>query len=223
MPRARVVLAVACVAVFWLLAAGWLTAPLLDWAQKQPYAVTPATFAPRTVIVMLGTGTGYDADQRLVPRVEAFPRIATSAAIYAACKRSGSSCKVIIAGGNPQRHEASEADTYLPYLLVQNVPRSDVILENQSLTTYQNARNVAAILRDTPYDTLILVTSAYHMPRSLLDFHRFNLTPQPVVSNTLHVRPGVLPRIRNLVDANMALHELIGIAQFHVYRAIGWF
>jgi hypothetical protein len=25
------------------------------------------------------------------------------------------------------------------------------------------------------------------------------------------------------VSAEIALHELIGIAQFHVYRAIGWF
>jgi hypothetical protein len=33
----------------------------------------------------------------------------------------------------------------------------------------------------------------------------------------------VLPRYDNLVNANTALHELIGIAQFHVYRLIGWF
>jgi hypothetical protein len=34
---------------------------------------------------------------------------------------------------------------------------------------------------------------------------------------------GVLPRRSNLAAANVALHELIGIAQFHVYRALGWF
>jgi uncharacterized SAM-binding protein YcdF (DUF218 family) len=223
MKRARVVLTVACIALFWLLAAGWLSAPLLDWAQQRPAAVGPVTFAPRTLIVMLGTGTGYDADHRLVPRTDAFPRIATSAAIYAGCKKTGASCKVIIAGGNPQRHDASEADTYLPYLLVQHVPRDDVILENLSLTTYENARNVAAILRDTPYDTLILVTSAYQMPRALLDFHRFELTPQPVIANTRRIRLGLMPRLDNLVNADLAMHELIGIAQFYVYRKIGWF
>jgi len=31
--RARAPLALAAVALFWLLAAGWLSAPLLDWAQ----------------------------------------------------------------------------------------------------------------------------------------------------------------------------------------------
>jgi uncharacterized SAM-binding protein YcdF (DUF218 family) len=223
MRKARVALAVTGVVFFWLLAAGWLAAPLLDWAQSGPPTPAPVTYAARTMIVMLGTGTDHDADNRLVPRTDALARIATSAAIYAACKRGGSTCKVIIAGGNPQRHEASEADTYLPYLLQEQVPRTDVILENRSLTTYQNARNVAAILRQTPYDALILITSAYQMPRALLDFHRFGLMPAPVISNSRHIHLGIMPRLDNLLNANLAMHELIGIAQFYVYRMFGWF
>ncbi|WP_181969777.1 YdcF family protein [Paraburkholderia sp. DHOC27] len=225
MRKARIVVAVTGVIFFWLLAAGWLAAPLLDWAQRPPTpaAPTPLTYGARTMIVMLGTGTEYDADHKLVPKKDAFARIGTSAAIYDACKHSGAMCKVIIAGGNPQKHEASEADNYLPYLLAKQVPRADVILENRSRTTYENARNVAAILRDTPYDGLILVTSAYQMPRALLDFHRFGLQPEPLVSNTRHVQPGVLPRFDNLMAADLAMHELIGIAQFYVYRLLGWF
>jgi uncharacterized SAM-binding protein YcdF (DUF218 family) len=115
------------------------------------------------------------------------------------------------------------AHIYLPYLLQKQVPRADVVVEDRSLTTYENARNVAALLRDKPYDTLILITSAYHMPRALLDFQRFGMTPEPVISSTRHVRLGVLPRYDNLVDANIALHELIGLAQFYVYRRLGWF
>lgn len=175
------------------------------------------------MIVMLGSGTDYDDNHKLVPRFDALARIATSAATYAACKRSDSNCQVIISGGNPQKHEASEADTYLPYLLEKQVPRSDVILENRSLTTYENARNVAAVLHDTHYDTLILVTSAYQMPRALLDFHRFGLTPELLISNRRTAHRGWLPRLDNLVNADLALHELIGIAQFYVYCTIGWF
>jgi uncharacterized SAM-binding protein YcdF (DUF218 family) len=221
--RARAALAVTGVIFFWSLAAGWLTAPLLDFAQKGAPSTEPVTYAASTMIVMLGSGTDYDDDHRLVPRTDALARIATSAAIYAACKHSGSSCEVIISGGNPQKHEASEADTYLPYLLEKQVPRSDVILENHSRTTYENARNVAAILHDTRYGKLILITSAYQMPRALLDFHRFGLVPEPVISNRRHVHLGLLPRFDNLMNADLALHELIGIAQFYVYRMIGWF
>ncbi|HZZ13258.1 MAG TPA: YdcF family protein, partial [Paraburkholderia sp.] len=139
------------------------------------------------------------------------------------CKRTAQRCEVIVSGGNPQRHSATEADTYLPYLLNRQVPRTDIVLENRSLTTYENARNVSAIVGRAGFDSLILVTSAYHMPRAMLDFKRFGLAPRPLISSARHARLGVLPHYENLVSAEIALHELIGIAQFHVYRAIGWF
>ncbi len=229
MRGARTAIAIVADALFWLLAAGWLAAPLLAGTQPNSVSVpsgarcAPATFAAHTAIILLGGGTEYDDDGALLPKRDAIARIAKSADLYAQCKRTTAVCHVIVSGGNPQRHKATEADTYLPWLLRDQVARSDIILENRSLTTYENARNVAAILPHRYYDSLILVTSAYHMPRALLDFHRFGMTPQPVISNTRHARRGLLPRYENLVGAELALHELIGIAQFHVYRALGWF
>ncbi|WP_420814651.1 YdcF family protein [Paraburkholderia susongensis] len=221
--RARRSLIVCMIALFWLLAAGWLTAPLLDLAQPHRQSAAPAAFAPRTAIILLGGGTIYDDDDVLVPPRDVLSRIEVSARSYAACKRTATTCQVIVSGGNPQRHSATEADTYLPYLLRQQIPRTDIVLESTSRTTYENARNVSAIVGNSRYDTVILVTSAYQMPRALLDFHRFGITPQPLISSARHARLGVLPRYDNLVAAEIALHELIGIAQFHVYRAFGWF
>jgi uncharacterized SAM-binding protein YcdF (DUF218 family) len=211
------------IALFWLLAAGWLTAPLLALVQPRQLSAAPAVFAPRTAIILLGGGTIYDDDHELVPPRDVLTRIEVSAQNYAACKRTEATCRVIVSGGNPQRHHATEADTYLPYLLRQRVARADIVLENSSLTTYENARNVSAILGQSSYDALILVTSAYQMRRALLDFHRFGVAPQPLISSARHAHLGVLPRFDNLVNAEIALHELVGIAQFHVYRAIGWF
>jgi hypothetical protein len=57
----------------------------------------------------------------------------------------------------------------------------------------------------------------------MLDFHRFDMNPLPAVSNVRHVKRGLLPRPANLESAETALHELIGVAQFYVYRMIGWF
>jgi uncharacterized SAM-binding protein YcdF (DUF218 family) len=221
--RARVAVAIAGIATFWLLSAGWLAAPLLDWAQPSvPPAAQPG-FAPRTAFIVLGDGTEHDDNGVLVPKLDAMFRIAKAAELYTECKRRGAVCKVIVSGGNPQRHETSEANNYAPYLLRLHVAEADLLLENTSLNTYQNARNVAFMLRGERYDSLMLVTSAYQMPRALLDFARFGLTPQPVVSNARHIRFGVLPRLSNLINTEVALHELIGIAQFHVYCAIGWF
>ncbi|WP_428983350.1 YdcF family protein [Paraburkholderia diazotrophica] len=224
---ARTIIGAAAIAFYWALGSGWLAQPLLDLAQRgAPPAgqtVAPATYAPHTAIVLLGTGTIHDHDGKLVPPRDAYARIDKSADLYARCKQVSPVCHVIVSGGNPQEHEATEADTYLPYLLRDQVPRGDIILENRSLTTYENARNVKAILHDGYYGSLILVTSAYHMPRALLNFHRFGMQPLPVVSNTRHAKLGFLPRGENLFDAEIALHELVGLAQFRVYREIGWF
>jgi len=221
--RARRPLAFCTIAFFWLVSAGWLTAPLLRLAQPQAQTSTPAQFAPRTAIILLGGGTVYNRDKVLVPPRDVMTRIDVSAKNYAACKRAASVCSVIVSGGNPQRHPATEADTYLPYLLREQVPRSDIVLENRSRTTYENARNVSAIVGQSRYDSLILVTSAYHMPRAMLDFQHFGLFPQPLISSSRRAHLGLLPRYSNLVNAEIALHELIGIAQYHVYSAIGLF
>ncbi len=223
--RARIAVAVSAAAVFWLLAAGWLANPLLDWAQRGAQNTPHVRFGHDTVIVVLGTGTEHNDEGVLVPKPDALIRIAKTAALYDACKRSAPSaqCTVIVSGGNPQRHETSEADNYAPYLLRLQVAPSDLLLERTSLNTYQNAEQVARILRAKHYDSLILVTSAYQMQRAMLDFDRFGLAPQPVVSNARKNRTGVIPRLANLVNANIALHEVIGRAQFHVYRAFGWF
>lgn len=223
--RARPATGPSAALLLWLLAAGWLAAPLLDLAQESAPDTPRIRFGARTAIVMLGSGTEYDGQGRLIPKKDASARIVKAASLYAACKESTprAECTVIVSGGNPQRHESSEADTYAPYLLRLNVARNDIALENTSRNTYENAQHVALILHGRHYDSLILVTSAYHMSRALLDFDRFGLSPQPVVSNARTVRCGLLPRLSNLVNANIALHELIGITQFRVYRAFGWF
>jgi uncharacterized SAM-binding protein YcdF (DUF218 family) len=256
--RGRVLVTVAGAALFWLLASGWLTATLLDFAQPPMYRTPydPAkplaiAFGPRTAIVVLGGGTHVNDAGVLVPRRDVYARLATAASLYHRCREAsaqaaapaGGICRVIVSGGNPEHHAATEADTYAPYLLRAGVAPADLVLENTSLTTWQNARNVTRLLAaganstsggaggetsggggtGTAADTLLLVTSAYHMPRALLDFQRFGAEPVPVVAGMRRAVTGWLPRLVNLESAQTALHELIGIAQFHVYRMIGWF
>jgi uncharacterized SAM-binding protein YcdF (DUF218 family) len=225
----RAIAALACV-LFWLLASGWLTGILLDLAQppmyRTPYDPSkplPVAFGPRTAIVVLGGGTHLNDDGVLVPRRDVYARLATATSLYGRCRQAGGVCRVIVSGGNPEHHAATEANTYGPYLLRGGVAPGDLTLENASLTTWQNARNVTELLRAQPADTLLLVTSAYHMPRAMLDFRRFGAQPVPVVSGVRRAQTGWLPRLVNLESAQTALHELIGIAQFHVYRMFGWF
>ena len=58
----------------------------------------------------------------------------------------------------------------------QGVPREAIVLEDDSWTTEDQARLVAAIVGKEPF---ALVTSAYHMPRSLMLFRFAGLDPIP--------------------------------------------
>jgi uncharacterized SAM-binding protein YcdF (DUF218 family) len=177
-------------------------------------------FASRTTFVLLGGGTRYDRNKHLVPKRDAFKRIVATADLYRECRLAGGSCRVIVSGGNPQHHEQAEADNYAPFLLARGVSAVDLVRENESLNTYQNARNVANLMRPERDEALVLITSAYHMHRSLLAFNAFSLDAQPFVTNVRQPQPTFFPRPDGFIDAETALHELVGVARFYAYRRL---
>ncbi|WP_322066203.1 YdcF family protein [Burkholderia ubonensis] len=209
-------------ALFWLLATGWLAAPLIAWSQAGVTPVEHPDMHGQTVLILLGTGTRRSGG-RLEPRTDGFPRIRKTAALYRDCRQRAERCTVIVSGGDPERHGATEAATYAPYLVAQGVDPRDLMLEANSRTTYENAKFTTPILRSRHVDATILVTSSYQMRRALLDFRHFGIDAQPVYANRRDAQTGWLPRRQNLINAEHALHELIGIAQFHVYSRLGWF
>jgi uncharacterized SAM-binding protein YcdF (DUF218 family) len=220
--RRRTIAAI-CVLLFWALGAGWLSAPLLHLAQRgfeQQSGPQDVRFASRTTFVLLGGGTRHDHDNHLIPRRDAFRRILATADLYRECRRVGGECRVIVSGGNPEHHEQAEADNYAPFLLARGVSATDLVLENESLNTYQNARNVANLVQPERDEALVLITSAYHMHRSLLAFNAFNLNAQPFVTNVRRPRPTFFPQPDGFIDAETALHEMIGVARFYVYRRL---
>ncbi|KVK82437.1 YdcF family protein [Burkholderia sp. MSMB1498] len=208
--------------LLWSIASGWLAAPLIALAESGVRPVAHPAMTGETAIVMLGSGIKRRDGIALPPR-DALARIDKTAELYSACQRTAKRCTVVVSGGDPQVRGVTEADTYAPYLLARGVANGDLIREKRSHTTYENARFTAPILRAQHYDDLILVTSSYQMKRALLDFGRFGIVPQPVYANRRNAQLGWLPRAANLVNAEQALHEIVGVAQFHVYRRLGWF
>ena len=207
-------------AVFWLLGS-WLAGPLV-WIANSAYGSRKAPhFAARTAIIVLGGGTRHDFYQRLVPEGDGMARIDLAASLYRRCAETEKSCFVVMSGGNPQHHEQSEADLYSGFLLDAGVKRADLVIENQSLDTYENARNTAKLLRSRQYDTSVLVTSSLHMRRAMLAFGSFGVHPQPAVASIREPDSRWVLRPAALFDSNRALHELVGIARFYVWRWIG--
>ncbi|SDV51300.1 YdcF family protein [Chitinasiproducens palmae] len=157
-------------------------------------------------------------------------------------------CTVMVSGGDPQRLGRSEAAVYADYLLAAGVAPADLKTEPTSRNTRENAHHVAALLaRDTAvresHDAnrpvaaprngadaavdanapqLVLVTSAFHMRRALLDFAHFGVGPIPVASDRVGPRASPLAFDWNLAMTDVALVEYLGIARYFVYGALGW-
>jgi uncharacterized SAM-binding protein YcdF (DUF218 family) len=206
--------------VFWLLGS-WLAGPMIRLAQLGYDSTQWPHLAPRTAIIVLGGGTEYDDKNRLVPYGDSLTRIDIAASIYKRCEATGRDCQIIMSGGNPQHHEESEADLYGRLLLDAGVKSSDLILENKSLDTYENARNTYDILKSRRYDTTALVTSSLHMRRALLSFDAFDLHPQPVVAFVRNPKSWLVPHPEGWIDSNSAAHEMLGVVRFHVWRWLG--
>lgn len=90
--------------------------------------------------------------------------------------------------------------------------------EAASLTTWENARLSAPLLRDEGIDRLLLVTHAWHMRRSLLAMRRAGLdaVPAPVRRDPWPTgRAGeFLPSTGAWRDSFFAMHEWIGLAYY---------
>lgn len=68
------------------------------------------------------------------------------------------------------------------YLLDVGIAEARIVIEEKSRTTWENAANLREILDPKPGQRWLLVTSAFHMPRSVGTFRQagFDVVPYPV-------------------------------------------
>ena len=111
-------------------------------------------------ILLLGDGLDENdqATQELKMRVKA------AAKAY----REGYSDVIIACGGTTEGHHISEAEVMQALLLEQGVPGSAILLENQSQITIENMRFAAKMMGGAKGKRVLVVTSDYHVRRSVL-------------------------------------------------------
>jgi len=217
-------------AAFWTLAlaTGWLylcsTAVFADYLMgtlEDPYPPKALSVTPDAdIIVLLGgairgdvhMGTLGDLNQqadRLVHAVELY--------------KAGKAPRVLVTGGG-QPGARSEDEIMRDLLVVMGVPAGVIILEQASRNSYDNAVNTAVMLKRMGADRILLVTSAFHMRRSVALYaaQGLEVIPAPTDYQRL-VGPVVmsrwLPEVSDLWQSTYALHEILG---FWVYRYRGW-
>jgi len=188
------------------------------------YDPTPVIHpASRSAVVLLGGGTERvpGAATPEVPLL-AQGRVMKAFELYKTCKLQGGNCIVIITGGDPNRHGASEAFVYGARLQDLGVDRQDIVLEQRSLNTWQNAQFTSEILRARAVDQIFLVSSGIHLHRAVLYFKRFGVTAQPVRADYVGARMTQVPQAYNFLLTDLALHEYAGVWQYFIYEKLGW-
>lgn len=97
--------------------------------------------------------------------------------------------------------------------------------EKAAHTTWENARDSAAILKPAGIGTVLLVTHAWHMRRALLAFRAAGFdaiaAPLPLDAPPKLTLGGVMPRISAWQRSYYALHEWIGVAWYALRARFG--
>jgi uncharacterized SAM-binding protein YcdF (DUF218 family) len=204
----------------------WL-AQSLEW-QNIPKAELPIADA----IVILGGGIRSQAYPRPdVDFSEAGDRVWYGASLY----RAGKAPKIIVSGGRIiwKGGGSPESEDLTKLLVTMGVPKADIIPEGDSMNTRDNAVYVQKILKANNFKTILLVTSAMHMPRSMAifkhlgikaiaaptDFRVSQLELDEPNLQTESVILSLMPDDENLAVTTSAIREYIGM---WVYKVKDW-
>jgi uncharacterized SAM-binding protein YcdF (DUF218 family) len=120
----------------------------------------------------------------------------------------------IILSGSAVYDSSSEASTFAKVAEILNVNAGDIVLDDLSRDTEEQAQNIRSIVG---HDRFVLVTSAYHMPRSMAIFEKAGLNPIPAPTD--HLVKGrqmkspedFYPSSIGLFKAEHAMHEYLGL------------
>lgn len=167
------------------------------------------------VIILLGGGV-YDNAPDLsgigAPSEDMLGRIITAVRL-----QKKINVPVIISGGAVFKGRKAEAPIVKRFLTDLGVPDKKIIIEDKSRDTIENARYTAEICKRLGYKKPLLVTSAYHIKRSILSFKRVNIDVIPFPANfkTWEIKKyrweSYLPDSSELEDSYTAMHEYIGL------------
>jgi len=201
-----------CLALLVMLGYGWGVDTALGRLEQsnRPFEQTYAEAGSPKVsyVVVLGGGqhAGVAPLERLTPA--SLARLCEGLRLAGALPGS----RLVLAGG-AVFSEMPEADTMRRAAIELGFDDKRIIVESRSLDTADQARLLRPILRGK---VSVLVTSAAHMPRSLMLLSREGLNPLPAPTDYQVFRSEDLrrfaPRAEGIRHAELLTHELLGLA-----------
>jgi len=163
---------------------------LLGYGLERAYPPQRAEAMPKAdAIVVLGGGMGCNMNLPYAEMWSAADRVWHAARLYKAGK-----APVVIPSGTGDQFAA------VPLLVDLGVPRKAIHIETKARNTEENARFVERMVRQLPgmekkrKPSVLVVTSAWHMRRALLNFQQTGLevVPSPADHEATTLRQGKL-------------------------------
>ena len=127
---------------------------------------------------------------------------------------------IIVSGGKVYKFKKAEAPIMKRFLMDLGISDDRIILEENSRDTFENAKYTKKVCENLGFKNPILITSTYHMKRSVLSFRKVGLEVIPF--------PAIFPSWRdkqyhwndylpgNFEKFSMAFREYLGIAYYKI-------
>jgi uncharacterized SAM-binding protein YcdF (DUF218 family) len=168
-------------------------------------------------IVVLSGSVFYPDDRHTELAEDSLYRCLHAADLY----QVGPPCPVLTSGGKLDLTEPGPpfARVMADFLVTQGVKPADLILEDRSRSTYENAVESARILKDRGIHTVVVITESPHLLRSELCFRRQGIHVVRSASHYRNVRSRLtitdfLPSSGAPYFCQIAFHEYIGLAWY---------
>jgi uncharacterized SAM-binding protein YcdF (DUF218 family) len=128
--------------------------------------------------------------------------------------RTGAAKNAILSGGDIAPTPKVEAQALADQLVAWGIDPSRLVVEPHARNTRENAVLSAAIVREHGWKDVLVVTSAFHMPRAIGCFRAVDLPADALAvdyrSYGADYRGELVPRADHLQESNAAIREWFG-------------
>lgn len=166
--------------------------------------------------ILLGGFSNINKLNQQIVFTSAGDRFLQTVALY----KQGKIKKILITSGSSNliHKEIKEADLVRNYLNKIGIPDSAILIENQSRNTIENAKfSKELINKINPQAKILVITSAWHIPRAKLIFSKFfekdiQFYPTNHIGKTEYdLSDFIIPSSEALSNWNLLLKEWLGL------------
>ena len=210
----------------WVLGASPFSAGFLASLERPYLNLDPKALDDVDAVVCLGGGMSPQPAERLsFTANESCDRYLTAFDLI----ETGVADQLVIGGSDYQIRGKPSSEGMLIQQWRQrwNLNQGEIHLLSESLSTRDEAERVGKLMQEKGWNQVALVTSAWHMKRSLAVFEKYGVKAVPVgcdfigttSASYLKRRWRAFPQSGRLHEVHLYLHEIVG---YYYYKLRGW-